>query len=143
MLLQKIKPEWPLRLGFGIMYLYSGIDLIQHPTAWHWALPYWMREIITSSVSLNTYLQAQGMVEIVFAFVLLAWFLPRRAVWMAALLSVLEFAAILALAFVPFSEANFLITFRDIGLLGGAFTLLLLMSRHDTGMPSDMPSRGL
>lgn len=141
-MLNKIAPVWPLRIAFGLMYLYSGIDLIQHPTAWHWALPYWLREIITSGVSLNTYLQAQGMMEVVFALILLAWFLPRRAVWLIALLSVFEFAAILVLAFVPFSEANFLITFRDIGLLGGAFTLLLLVSKHDTDIPPGMPPRG-
>lgn len=137
-LLKKINPDWPLRLAFGVMYLYSGIDLIQHPTAWHWALPYWVREIIASGMPLNTYLQAQGAVEIVFALILLAWFLPWRAVWIVACASVLEFAAILIFAFVPFSEANFLITFRDIGLLGGAVALLLLLSRH-----AEVPSPGM
>lgn len=138
-MLHKISLEWPLRFGLGIMYLYSGFDLARHPTAWHWALPYWMREIITGAVPLNTYLQMQGMVEIVFALVLLAWFLPRRAVWLVALLSVFEFAAILILAFVPFSEANFLITFRDIGLLGAACALLLLVSRQAETPPVVMP----
>jgi hypothetical protein len=45
---------------------------------------------------------------------------------LVALLSAFEFAAILMLALFPFSEANFLITFRDIGLLGAAVALFIL-----------------
>ena len=136
---QKIKPEWPLRIALGAMYLYSGIDLVRHPTAWHWALPYWMREIITSVLSLDTYLVGQGIVELAFAVVLLAWFLPRGAVWVVTVASVFEFAAILILAFVPFSEVNFSITFRDIGLLGASIALFLLVYPQAISRSSDMP----
>ena len=123
----KSSPEWPLRLGLGAMYLYSGIDLVLHPTAWAWAIPYWLRQTVISVVPLNTYLQLQGAVEIVFALALLAWFLPRGLVRGAALLSALEFLVILALAFFPFSEAIFLITFRDIGLLGASIALFMIL----------------
>ena len=110
------------------MYLYSGIDLLLHPTAWVWAIPYWMRQIITAVVPLNTYLQLQGSVEIIFALILLAWFLPAGLVRSVAFLSALEFLAILGLAFFPFSAANFLITFRDIGLLGASLALFMILS---------------
>ncbi|HEY4497376.1 MAG TPA: hypothetical protein VJC20_01305 [Candidatus Paceibacterota bacterium] len=123
---------WSLRLGFGIMYLYSGYDLIAHPTAWHWAVPLWLRTTIMYAVDLNTYLQFQGAIEIVFAVVLLAWFLKPIWVKWVAFLSVIEFGAILFLAFLPWSEANFLITFRDIGLLGGAIALVII-SRTNYG----------
>ena len=129
--LKKINPEWSLRIGFGIMYLYSGSDLIRHPTAWYWAMPLWFKNLITSAVNLNTYLRFQGIIEIVFAFVLLGWFFKRATVKIVALLSSLEMALILAFAFLPWSEANFLITFRDIGLLGGALALLAILLKKD------------
>ena len=97
--------------------------MIASPGAWHWALPYWLTQIIGSVVSIDTYLRFQGGVEILMALCLLAWFLKPAIVKYAALLSTLEMAAILALAFLPFSETNFLITFRDIGLLGGSAAL--------------------
>lgn len=130
--ISKISPVWALRLALGVMYLYSGIDLIRHPTAWVWALPYWLRQAITAAVPLNTYLQFQGTVEIVFAIILLGWFIKPVAVKWVALLSTLEFAVILILAFFPWSEANFSITFRDIGLFGAALTLFALLSKRET-----------
>ena len=118
-----------MRLGLGLMYLYSGQDLIRHPTAWYWALPYWLKNAIASTVLLDAYLRFQGAVEILFALVFLGWFLKPAIVKWVALLSTIEFAVILLLAFMPWSEANFLITFRDIGLLGGSLALFLLLHR--------------
>ena len=129
--LAKINPEWSLRLGFGIMYLYSGSDLIRHPTAWYWAIPLWFKNLIISAISLETYLRFQGIIEIFFAVVLLGWFFKTAIVKIVALLSALEMASILAFAFLPWSEANFLITFRDIGLLGGAVALLTILLKKD------------
>lgn len=128
---KKINPEWSLRIGFGIMYLYSGLDLIRHPTAWHWAMPLWFKKLITSAISLDTYLRFQGIIEIVFAVILLGWFFKTAIVKIVALLSSLEMAGILALAFIPWSESNFLITFRDVGLLGGALALLAILLEKD------------
>ena len=78
---------------------------------------------------LNTYLQIQGTVEIIFALILLAWFLKPKIVRWVAILSSLEFLAILLLALFPWSEANFLVTFRDIGLLGASVALVLVIGR--------------
>ncbi|MBI2515101.1 hypothetical protein HYV91_02900 [Candidatus Wolfebacteria bacterium] len=128
---QRINPEAILRLGLGLMYLYSGFDLIRHPTAWWWALPFWLKQIIESVVALNTYLKFQGVAEILIAVIFLGWFLPRSIVKIGALFSSLEMAAILVLAFTPFSEANFLITFRDIGLLGASLALLVLLQKEN------------
>ena len=129
--LKKINPEWALRIGFGIMYLYSGSNLIRHPTAWHWAMPFWFKNLITSSISLDAYLRFQGIIEVFFAVVLLGWFFKTAIVKIVALLSALEMAGILAFAFLPWSEANFLITFRDIGLLAGAVALFILVSQKN------------
>ena len=130
--LSKVSPEWPLRIGIGVMYLYSGQDLITSPTAWHWALPYWLQQIVGQVISIDTYLRLQGGVEIIMALCLFAWFLKPAFVKYIALLSTLEMAAILILAFLPFSENNFLMTFRDIGLLGGslALTTILIQKSH-------------
>ena len=120
-----------MRIGLGAMYLYSGYDLMAHPTAWHWALPYWLRQVITQFMPLDTYLRMQGVVEIIMALVLLAWFLQPVIVKWIAMLSALEFLTILVFAFVPFSEANLLITFRDIGLLGASLALLATLLRKN------------
>lgn len=130
-LLKKINPEWSLRIGFGIMYLYSGSDIIRHPTAWYWAMPFWFKKLITSVTSLDAYLRFQGIIEIFFAVVLLGWFFKTAIVKIVALLSALEMAGILAFAFLPWSEANFLITFRDIGLFGGAVALLVILFKKE------------
>jgi hypothetical protein len=129
-MLKKISPEWSLRLTLGLMYLYSGIDLIRHPTAWHWAIPYWLKQLVSSVLPLNTYLALQGGIEILFALVFFAWFLNLKVVKLTALLASIEFLVILILAFLPWSEANFLITFRDIGLLGASSALYLLLVRR-------------
>ena len=133
--LSKISPEWSLRLALGLTYLYSGTDLIRHPTAWHWALPYWMKQIIISVVSLNNYLRIQGAVEIILALVLIAWFLKPKIVFWVALISTLEFLVILVLALAPWSEVNFFFTFRDIGLSGGSFALFLLLRENPSLNP--------
>jgi len=128
---QKISPVWSLRLGIGITYLVSGTDLILRPSAWHWALPYWLRQIITAVVPLNTYLGLQGAVELVMAICLLVWFMKPEIIRWVAFISTLEFTAILVLAFIPYSETNFLITFRDVGLLGAALTLYRLLLKEN------------
>ena len=125
--LRKISPEWALRLTLGLMYLYSGQDIIRHPTAWLWALPYWLKQFIAQFTELGTYLRLQGAVEIIFALIFLSWFLKPRVVKVASLLASIEFLAILVLAFLPWSEANFTITFRDIGLLGASLALFLIL----------------
>lgn len=119
---QKI-PEWALRLGFGFMFLYSGFDLLRHPTGWYWAirpLPQFIQNLIDVSVGIDSYLRIQGIAEIVFALVLLGWFLPRWIVQIVSLLVALEIAAILLLVGISGD------TFRDIGLLGAALALFFL-----------------
>lgn len=124
--LQKISPEWSLRLGLGAMYLYSGIDLIRHPTAWHWAvrpLPTAVQNLINTRIGINQYLVLQGIGELALAFFLIAWFLPRIFSFIAALLAVIEMALIIILVGVD------AVTFRDIGLLGAALALLAIKGR--------------
>lgn len=125
-ILRKLSPEWYLRLGLGLMYVYSGIDIFRHPTAWYWALrplPQFLQVIINNEIGINNYLKIQAVGELALAFLLLAWFLPRRFVRWAAGLAAVEMALILW--FVGIDA----VTFRDIGLLGAALALLALSYR--------------
>ena len=124
---QKYIPEWALRLGFGFMFLYSGVDLIRHPTGWYWAvrpLPWIIQSFITNQIGIDQYLRAQGMIELLFAFIFFAWFLPGLMVKAVSMLVAIEMAAILLLVGLSGD------TFRDIGLLGGAIALMGLLKNN-------------
>ena len=113
-----------LRLGLGFMYVYSGYDIITHPTAWYWTLrplPQFLQGIINNQIGINNYLKAQGVGELLLAFLFLAWFLPKRIVRVAASVAAAEMFFILALVGID------AVTFRDIGLLGAALSLFLLL----------------
>lgn len=120
--LAKIPPLFPLRLGLGAMYVYSGYDLIRHPSAWTWAIPHWFSDLVGVFMPIDTYMKIQGASEVLLAVVFLLWFLPRRVVLFAALISCIEIAGILLLT--PLSQ--FLITFRDLGVLGASAAVFLL-----------------
>lgn len=118
---KNLKPEWTLRLGIGLMYFYSGYDLIVRPEYWYGFIPPWLENAASTFASANLYLKVQGAGELVIAFCLLAWFLPRYLVRAAVSLAALEMAGILL--FVGIDA----ITFRDLGLLGAAAALFLMM----------------
>lgn len=128
-LLSKLAPEWALRAGLGAMYVYSGIDIIWHPTAWFWAvrplfrfLPLSAQASFTKPAFMVNFLRIQGVIEIVFALILLAWFLPKKyAKWVAGL-TALEMAGILFI--IPIDA----VTFRDFGLLGAGLALFLILN---------------
>lgn len=121
--LQKMNPVWPLRLGLGLMYLYSGYDLIAYPHHWYGFLPRWFSLVVSSVLPLDQYLRLQGAGETILGILLLAWFLPPWMYRIAAAVAAAEMATILF--FVGIDP----ITFRDIGLLGAAVALLAYPSR--------------
>ena len=62
--LNKIKPAFFLRLGLGLMFVYSGLDLIRHPAAWDWAvrsLPSSV-QVLISQIGVPRFLFGQGLV---------------------------------------------------------------------------------
>ena len=119
-ILSRLNPVWPLRLGLGLMYLYSGYDLFTYPHHWYGFVPQWFSRSVTSIVSIDTYLRLQGIGELAIGLLFLAWFAGRWGVRIAALLMTVEMALILL--FVGVDP----ITFRDIGLLGAAAAMLVL-----------------
>lgn len=119
--MQKIKIEWILRISLGLMYLYSGIDLMMHPKSWTWAAPWWFSKLVTPFVPLDIYLQFQGGIELVMAFIFLALFIRGRTILLVALFSSLE------LLFILLFSPQFATTFRDLGVLGASVTLCLVV----------------
>ena len=114
---------WMLRLGLAATYLYSGYDLFMHPGSWHWAvrgLPIFIQNII-DAIGIDTYLQFQGATELLFAIVLLVWFLPKKLARVVSALIMLEMIGILLLVGID------PITFRDFGLVGAAAALFFLL----------------
>jgi len=122
-LIKKLNVEWVLRVSLGLMYFYSGIDLVRHPTAWYWAvrpLPMFVQNVI-AKIGIDQYLKFQGVGELALAAILLVKFIPRVLVIIVAGFTVVEMAAILL--FVGIDA----ITFRDIGLLGAALALYVIL----------------
>jgi hypothetical protein len=121
-----IKPEFFLRLGLGITFIYSGYDIYTNPSSWIGyvnALPEWLLELVTSFTTLETFLLFQGISEIILGAALLMWFLPKKLLKLVSLLIAIKLALILWLVGVD------TITFRDIGLLGTALGIFAIAHR--------------
>ena len=129
-ILQKLKPEWVLRTGLGLMYLYSGFDLILNPKGWTWALPYWYKQMVVVVMPIESYLRFQGAVELLMAFLLLSFFFPKKVALVVAAVSSLE------LLFILFFAPQFSITFRDLGVLAAVFSLVLILYRENQNLPA-------
>lgn len=139
----KISPEWALRIGLGVMYVYSGVDMVRHPTSWFWAVrplfrwfPISIQAVLTKPEVMAKYLVFQGIAELVLAFLFLVWFLPKYLVKWATIVSILEFVGILIL--IPVDA----ITFRDIGLLGAFIALWLMFMRGNFDIPAEQHEPG-
>ncbi|QQG45183.1 MAG: hypothetical protein HYW89_04265 [Candidatus Sungiibacteriota bacterium] len=126
-ILQKIHPVWALRLGLGLMYLYSGSGLFYNPSDWYGFAPQWFTALVTPFVSIDTYLRMQGVGEFILGLLFLAWFSGKWGVRVASAIATVELAAILIFVGVD------LITFRDIGLLGAALALLIISLKSPPG----------
>ena len=116
---KKLNPEWALRISLGIMYLYSGYDLLVKPQHWYGFVPQWFSQAVNQVTTVDNYLRIQGIGESLIGLLLLLWFLPRWTVRVAAILTILEMGMILL--FVGIDP----ITFRDIGLLGAGFAVAI------------------
>ena len=123
--MNRLKPEFVLRLSLAIMYFYSGWSLITSPRSWTQFVPLWLKDNLTQiSFPVTAFVQVQGAVELLVAAVFLLWFLPRRLVKWLAFIGALEMALILIFGRID------LVTFRDIGLLGAFLALFLIYARR-------------
>ena len=130
--LLKITPEGALRVGLGLMYVYSGIDMLLHPTSWLWVirssfkfLPDDMRmSLFANQEFINNYVLLQGIAEFILAIIFLSWFIPRYIVKFFVLLSIFKFIAILALVSIN------AVTFEIVGLLGVSVALWMMLKNN-------------
>lgn len=111
LLLPERRAVWFVRLGLAATFLWSGIDMIRHPEIWQGFLPEFVRALLP--IPSVAYFAVQGSVEILFALSFLTGVLLR---W-ASLAVALELVGILL--FVGIDA----ITFRDLGLFGGALAV--------------------
>ncbi|MBI2100836.1 MAG: hypothetical protein HYT47_02350 [Candidatus Vogelbacteria bacterium] len=122
--MNRLKPEFVLRLSLAAMYVYSGYSLLMSPKSWTQFVPLGLKDWLGRiNFPVTTFVQVQGAVELFIAAVFLLWFLPRRLVKWLAFLAAFEMALILILGRVD------LVTFRDIGLLGAFLALFLIYAR--------------
>ena len=88
-------------------------------------MPKWYARAVTSISSIEAYLRFQGLAEIVIGLLFIAWFSGKWGLRVASILAATEFFFILI--FVGINP----ITFRDIGLLGAALALLIIIFRRN------------
>ncbi len=129
--LRKINPLWPLRLGLGLMFLYSGSSLFYTPSLWYGFAPSWFTDFVTKIISIDLYLRIQGVGEFIIGLLLLSWFAGKLGLRIGAIAATVELGLILFLVGID------PITFRDIGLFGAAVAFLILALREGAG---DKPS---
>lgn len=115
----KINPEWALRLGLGLTFLYSGSSLFANPEQWLGFVPGWFARAVEALIQVGFYLRLQGIAEITIGFLLIAWFFGKWGLRIGAFFASVELALIII-----FTGLD-AITFRDIGLLGAAISLLM------------------
>ncbi len=130
--INKIQAEWPLRLGLGLMYLYSSYDIFYHTQNWKGYIPQWFFHLIIPIMSIDLYLKLQAVGEFVIALLFLAWFSGKWGVRIAAILSTIEMLAIILLSGID----N--VTFRDIGLLGASLSLLIISFQFTNSTTNDL-----
>lgn len=129
--------QWPLRLGCAFVNLYAGFYLVTDPARYYKFVPWWLNEIANSVASVDAYLRLQGAGELVIATVLCGWFFPKWAVRAAALTLAVEMSLILV--FVGVDS----ITFRNVGLLGAAYALVLETYETEPSCRAESESKSL
>ena len=123
----RIRTEWPLRLGCGFVNLYAGFFLLTDPARYYKYVPSWLSHVANAVASVDAYLRLQGIGEIMIALCLLGWFCPRWCVRVASTLLTVEMTLILIFTGVD------AVTFRNIGLVGAALSLLISLYQDIEG----------
>ena len=114
--IKKLTPEFVLRIGVGLTFLYAGLHVAFDPTSWIGFVPHWLGTIINPYL----FLTIHGIVEIILgALILSGFFIP-----IASLLAFLDLFSILVFYGVDDT------TFRDFGLMMAVLALFLLSRRR-------------
>jgi uncharacterized membrane protein YphA (DoxX/SURF4 family) len=107
-------PALLLRIGLAAVFLYATIASLLHPLEWEGFLPSFTHTIINPKIALN--------LLSVYEITLAAWLLSGKYTKYAA-----AFCALTFLGIIGVSINQFIITFRDVGLLFAALALFFLV----------------
>ena len=102
-----------IRVGLAAVFVYAGVDAFKNPDAWISYIPSFSTHIIDAKLSLDIISVIQ---------ILLAGLLVSGKYLKLSTATAIGFLA----GLLVFNPATFLITFRDIGLIGAAAALLFL-----------------
>ncbi len=120
---RKINPSWILRAFLGLTFLYSGLDMTRNTSNWLWIVskaPIYVTNFIRTVGGDHNFILGLGVLELIFVVIFLVPIFPRIFLKIAALLAGIEMSLIVL------SVGINMMTFRDIGLIGTAFSLFLL-----------------
>lgn len=104
-----------LQVGLAAVFLYAGISSLKTPSDWVGYLPAYM----TKAISAFTLVKVFAFYELILA----GWLLSSKYLKPAALLSALTLGSILVV-----NPHQLIVTFRDIGLVFMALSLMMLAS---------------
>ncbi len=114
--MRKLTPEFILRIGLGLTFLYAGLHVIFDSTSWIGFIPHWLQTLVNP----HLFLTIHGIAEIVLGGLILGGLFLQ----VASLLAFLDLFSILV--FYGVDD----VTFRDFGLMMAALTLFLLVKRR-------------
>ncbi len=114
--IKKLTPEFILRIGLGLVFIYAGLHVATDPTGWIGFVPHWLQTIVNPYL----FLTIHGIVEIILGILILTgFFLPA-----VSLIAFLDLFSILVFYGVDDT------TFRDFGLMMATLALFLLVRRR-------------
>lgn len=116
-----------LRLGLAVTFGYAGVDILLHPNNWIGWLPQWLT--VVSPLKDIPLLYTIGVAHLLLAALL---FVPRYTRAAAAI-----FAAFLVTLLVSSSRDSWFVVYRDVGVLAGALTLVVLPKKKEE--PANAP----
>lgn len=100
-----------LRLGLAFVFLYAAVESLLHPLEWSGFLPSFVNRLLNPNLAVR--------LIAVFEIVLALWLLSGKYKKYAAALSAMTLAGIILT-----NLSQFIVTFRDVGLLCAALALL-------------------
>lgn len=105
--------RWLLRIGLAFSFGYAGVMSVLDPLVWAGFLPHLLTALVPATALLTMFA--------VYELALALWLLSGRRVRIAALLAAATLAGIILS-----NASEFIVTFRDVGLLTMALALAAL-----------------
>lgn len=108
--------RWLLQIGLAAVFLYAAIGSLMHPAEWTGYLPSFLNSLIAADKLIKIFA--------VYELVLAIWLLSGKYLKLISIICALTFIGILI-----FNPHQFIVTFRDVGLMFMALSLLFFPSK--------------